>query len=103
EAAGLLAEGKTTIRRFGDDGATLGDDVRVHIRSFAPPPQMYIFGAIDFSAALAPFAAQIGYEVTICDARDRFIRSRRFSSAAQVSVGWPQELLRDVDLGPRDA
>ncbi|MFZ0041759.1 MAG: XdhC/CoxI family protein [Solirubrobacteraceae bacterium] len=103
EARGLLAEGKTTVRRFGADGATLGDDLPVHIRSFAPPPRMYIFGAIDFSAALAPFAAQIGYEVTICDARESFVRSSRFSSAAHVEVGWPQELMRDVQLGPRDA
>jgi xanthine dehydrogenase accessory factor len=103
EAAGLLAEGKTTIRRFGDDGATLGDDVRVHIRSYAPPPQMWIFGAIDFSAALAPFATQIGYRVRICDARDRFARSARFSTVAEVLIGWPQELLRGIALGPRDA
>jgi xanthine dehydrogenase accessory factor len=103
EAQGLLEEGKTTLRRFGSDGATLGDDVRVHIRSYALPPQMWIFGAIDFSAALAPFASQIGYEVTICDARDRFARSRRFSSAASVKIGWPQEVMADVDLGPRDA
>jgi xanthine dehydrogenase accessory factor len=103
EAAGLLQEGKTTIRRFGSDGATLGDDLRVHIRAYAPPPQMWIFGAIDFSAALAPFAAQIGYRVQICDARDRFARSRRFSSVAEVRIGWPQELMRGVALGPRDA
>ena len=103
EAQGLLEEGKTTLRRFGADGATLGDDLRVHIRSYAPPPQMFIFGAIDFSAALAPFASQIGYQVTICDARSRFARASRFSSAARVSVAWPQEVLRDVALGPRDA
>ncbi|HEY2771853.1 MAG TPA: XdhC/CoxI family protein [Solirubrobacteraceae bacterium] len=103
EARGLLEEGKTTVRRFGEDGATLGDELRVHIRSYASPPRMFIIGAIDFSAALAPFASQIGYEVTICDARDRFIRSPRFSSVAKVEVGWPQEVLRDVDLGPRDA
>jgi xanthine dehydrogenase accessory factor len=103
EAQGLLEEGKTTLRRFGADGATLGDDVRVHIRSYAPPPQMWIIGAIDFSAALAPFAAQIGYEVTICDARDRFARSRRFSSAASVKIGWPQEVMAEVELGSRDA
>ncbi|HEX5192806.1 MAG TPA: XdhC/CoxI family protein [Solirubrobacteraceae bacterium] len=103
EAAGLLQEGKTTIRRFGAEGATLGDELRVHIRSYAPPPQMWIFGAIDFSAAMAPFATQIGYRVRICDARDRFARSSRFSSVAEVQVGWPQELLRDVPLGPRDA
>ena len=103
EALGLLEEGKTTLRRFGADGATLGDEVRVHIRAYAPPPQMYVFGAIDFSAALAPFASQIGYQVTICDARDRFARSPRFSSVATVEVGWPQEVMRDVTLGPRDA
>ncbi len=103
EAQGLLEEGKTTLRRFGADGATLGDDVRVHIRSYALPPQMWIIGAIDFSAALAPFASQIGYEVTICDARDRFARSRRFSSVASVKVGWPQDVMAEVELGPRDA
>jgi xanthine dehydrogenase accessory factor len=103
EAQGLLEEGKTTVRRFGADGATLGDDLRVHIRSYAPPPQMFIFGAIDFSAALAPFAAQIGYQVTICDARSRFAQAARFSESATVSVAWPQEALREVELGPRDA
>jgi xanthine dehydrogenase accessory factor len=103
EAQGLLEEGKTTVRRFGSDGATLGDDLRVHIRSFAPPPRMFIIGAIDFSAALAPFAAQIGYEVTISDARDRFARSSRFSAAAKVAIGWPQDMLDGVELGPRDA
>jgi xanthine dehydrogenase accessory factor len=103
EARGLLEEGKTTVRRFGAEGATLGDEIPVHTRSFAPPPRMFIFGAIDFSAALAPFASQIGYEVTICDARDRFVRSSRFSSAAHVTVGWPQEVMRDMELGPRDA
>jgi xanthine dehydrogenase accessory factor len=103
EAQGLLEEGKSTLRRFGADGATLGDDVRVHIRSYALPPQMYIIGAIDFSAALAPFASQIGYQVTICDARDRFARSPRFSSAASVKIGWPQEVMADVELGTRDA
>jgi xanthine dehydrogenase accessory factor len=103
EAQGLLEEGKTTVRRFGADGATLGDDLRVHIRAYAPPPQMFIFGAIDFSAALAPFASQIGYEVTICDARSRFVQASRFSESATVSVAWPQDALHDVQLGPRDA
>ncbi|MGH2870841.1 MAG: XdhC family protein, partial [Solirubrobacteraceae bacterium] len=103
EAQGSLQEGKTTLRRFGADGATLGDDLRVHIRAYAPPPRMVIFGAIDFAAAMAPFASQIGYEVTICDARERFARSARFSASASVRIGWPQELMDGVQLGPRDA
>jgi xanthine dehydrogenase accessory factor len=103
EAAGLMEEGKTTIRRYGADGATLGDELPVHVRAYAPPPQMVIFGAIDFSAALAAFARRIGYRVAICDARDRFARSRRFSADADVRVGWPQEVMEGVELGPRDA
>jgi xanthine dehydrogenase accessory factor len=103
ESAGLLEEGKTTIRRFGGDGAMLGDELRVHIRAYAPPPRMIIFGAIDFSAAMAPFASRIGYDVVICDARDRFAHSRRFSADAEVRIGWPQELMANVELGPRDA
>lgn len=103
EAAGLMEEGKTTIRRYGADGATLGDELPVHVRAYAPPPQMVIFGAIDFSAALAAFASRIGYRVAICDARDRFARSRRFSVDAEVRIGWPQEVMEGVELGPRDA
>jgi len=103
EAAGLMEEGKTTIRRYGLDGATLGDELPVHVRAYAPPPQMVIFGAIDFSAALAAFASRIGYRVVICDARDRFARSRRFSADAEVRIGWPQEVMEGLELGPRDA
>ena len=102
EASGLLAEGKTTLRRFGADGATLGDELPIHIRGYAPPPKMFIVGAIDFSAAIAPIAAQIGYEVTISDARDRFARSQRFSSAADVRIGWPQDTMAGLELGERD-
>jgi xanthine dehydrogenase accessory factor len=103
EAQGLLEEGKTTVRRFGADGATLGDDQRVHIRAYALPPQMIIIGAIDFSAALAPFASAIGYQVTIADARDRFARSPRFAAVADVQIGWPQDVMAGLELGPRDA
>jgi xanthine dehydrogenase accessory factor len=102
ETRGLLEEGRTAMRRFGCEGATLGDELAVHIRAYAPAPRMVIVGAIDFSAAIAPLAAKIGFEVTICDARERFARSRRFSSVADVRIGWPQEVMREFSLGPRD-
>ncbi|HEY3773170.1 MAG TPA: XdhC family protein [Solirubrobacteraceae bacterium] len=102
DARGLLEEGKTTLRHFGEDGATLGDARAVHVRAYARPPQMVIVGAIDFAAAIAPIAAQIGYQVTIIDARERFARSPRFTSVAEVKIGWPQETLRDLEFGPRD-
>lgn len=103
DAAGLLDQGVTTIRRYGADGATIGSALRVHVRSFASPPRMLIFGAIDFSAALAPLARELGYRVTICDPRERFVRAPRFARAAEVVVGWPSAALDGRRLGPRDA
>ncbi|HEX5146879.1 MAG TPA: XdhC/CoxI family protein [Conexibacter sp.] len=102
DAAGLLEQGATRIRRYAPDGAMLGAELRVHVRAFAPPRQLVVFGAIDFSAALAPLAKELGYAVTICDARERFMRSPRFARAAEVVVGWPQEVLGERTLGPRD-
>lgn len=103
DAAAMLAQGRTTIRRYGTDGAVLGGEVAVHIHSSALPPQMLIFGAIDFSAALARLAAEIGYQVSIADPREPFVRSPRFESAAEVVVAWPQDALAGREFGPRDA
>lgn len=102
DAQGLLDQGVTTIRRYGADGATMGADLRVHVRAFAPPPQLVVFGANDFSAALAPLAKELGYAVTIGDARERFAGAPRFRRAAEVVVAWPDDLLARRTLGPRD-
>jgi xanthine dehydrogenase accessory factor len=64
---------------------------------------MVVFGAIDFSSALAPLAKGLGYRVTIADPRRAFLSSRRFSVAAETVVGWPQDVLAGMELGPRDA
>jgi xanthine dehydrogenase accessory factor len=103
DAAGLLDQGVTTIRSYGADGATLGAELRVFVRSFASPPQLLIFGAIDFSAALAPLAKELGYAVTISDPRERFVTAPRFARAATVHVGWPDAALAGRRFGPRDA
>lgn len=102
DARALLDEGVTAMRRYGADGATLGTEVAVHVRAFAPPRAMLVFGATDFAAALAPIAKELGYAVTICDARERFLRSPRFTRAADVEVGWPQDAFAERELGPRD-
>jgi len=40
-----------------------------------------IFGAVDFTAALAKVAKVLGYRVTVCDAREVFATRRRFPMA----------------------
>jgi xanthine dehydrogenase accessory factor len=103
EARGYLDEGLSAVRRYSAAGEVMGDDLRVAIQAFATPPSMVVFGAIDFSAALAPLARQIGYRVTIVDARESFARSPRFSAHAEVVVDWPDRQLAGRELGPRDA
>jgi len=103
DTGGLLEQGISMIRRYSADGATMGDDLRVFVQSFATAPRMVIFGAIDFSAALAPLARELGYSVTICDARKPFLESSRFSRGADVVHDWPGRYLPEQDLGERDA
>jgi xanthine dehydrogenase accessory factor len=103
EARGMVVQGRSTVRAYGEDGASLGSGLRVHVAAFAESPRMVIFGAIDFASALAPLAKGLGYRVTIADPRRAFLASPRFSSAAETVAGWPQDVLADMTLGPRDA
>lgn len=103
EARGFLDEGVSTVRHYGGGGEVMGSELSVYIQAFSTPPEMVLFGAIDFSAELARIAARLGYRVTICDARAPFLASPRFSEAAEVAVEWPDEFLANHPLGPRDA
>jgi xanthine dehydrogenase accessory factor len=103
EARGSIVQGRSTVRAYGEDGASLGSGLRVHVAAFAEAPRMLIFGAIDFASALAPLAKGLGYRVTIADPRQAFLASPRFSAAAETVAGWPQDVLAETELGPRDA
>jgi xanthine dehydrogenase accessory factor len=103
DARGLLAQGLSVVRSYSSSGEMLGADLGVYIQAFASRPTMVIFGAIDFSVAVARLAGELGYQVTICDARAPFIQSPRFARVAEVAVDWPDRYLADRELGPRDA
>jgi xanthine dehydrogenase accessory factor len=111
DALAELEAGRSGIRHYGPEGQTTPEDlldqptVRVFIESHAPPPQMWIFGAVDFTAALARVAKVLGYRVTVCDAREVFATRRRFPMADQVRVSWPGPVFDEhgAELGPRDA
>jgi xanthine dehydrogenase accessory factor len=105
DAQGELAAGLSVTRHYGRHGEARGRDVSVFIESFAPPPKMIIFGAVDFTAALAKVAKILGYRVTVCDARPVFATRARFPMADEVVVAWPDKHLAEVGaaLSPRDA
>jgi xanthine dehydrogenase accessory factor len=93
----------SALRHYGDGGDALGGERTVHLHAFGVPPTLVLVGAIDYSAAVAALAGQVGYRVVIVDAREAFARSNRFSRVASVHVGWPAEAIDARALGPRDA
>ncbi len=105
DALGELAAGITGVRHYGEHGQARERAVAVFVESFAPPPRMVIFGAVDFTAALARVAKVLGYHITVCDAREVFATRKRFPMADEVVVDWPDRHLAVVGptLGPRDA
>lgn len=105
DTLGELAAGTTGVRHYGPQGQANETDVAVFVESFAPPPQLLVFGAVDFTGALARVGKVLGYRVTVCDAREVFATKARFPFADEVVVDWPHRLLERVgdQLGPRDA
>ena len=83
----------TGLRHYGSRGEADAAAVTVFVESFAPPPQMLVFGAVDFTAALTRVARTLGYQVTVCDAREVFATPERFPAAHEVVVDWPTRVV----------
>src|SRR5215218_10053881 len=100
-ARGLLEGGRTETVHLGPRGQRRMEDVAVFIQSFAPPPRMYVFGAIDFASAVAKVGKFMGYRVIVCDARPVFATRERFPTADEVIVAWPDEFLKTAEVDRR--
>jgi xanthine dehydrogenase accessory factor len=105
DAQGELAAGLTAILHYGRHGEVGEKEISVFVESFVTPARMIIFGAVDFTSALAKMAKILGYRVTVCDARSVFATRTRFPMADEVVVAWPDAHLALVGpgLGRRDA
>jgi xanthine dehydrogenase accessory factor len=101
DARGELALGATGQRHYGPRGERREDAVTVFLHSFAPPPRMLVFGAIDYAAAVARIGAFLGYRVTVCDARPVFATPKRFPEGVEVVVEWPHRYLHSTATDER--
>jgi xanthine dehydrogenase accessory factor len=88
--ARLLARGESALVDL--------DGTPVFVHALAPRPALYIFGAIDHAAALARVGKLLGYRVTVCDARARFVTPERFPEADELVVEWPDRFLRNAPV-----
>ena len=84
----LLWAERSETRELGE--ATLFVDV------VAPAPRLVIFGAVDYSAALARLARAAGWRPFVCDPRSQFATPKRFPDAEEVIAAWPAEAFARV-------
>jgi len=105
DTQGLMERGSSSLRHYGPEGQARQKEVSVFIEIHTPAPKLLVFGAIDFSAALAKQGKLLGYEVVVCDARRIFATDARFPMADEVVVDWPDRYISEhaSQLGPRDA
>jgi xanthine dehydrogenase accessory factor len=92
-AGELLARGETGIVETAEG--------QVFVSSFAPRPNMYVFGAVDHAAAVATIGRYLGFRVTVCDARAKFVTRERFPDVDELVVEWPDRFLRSAPVDER--
>jgi xanthine dehydrogenase accessory factor len=99
--AGPEAGAQKLVPPDGRTEASLEGDV--FFLPLLPRPRMYVFGALDHAAAVARVGSLLGYHVTVCDARAKFLTRERFPEADELVVGWPDEFLRSAPIDRRTA
>lgn len=77
-----------------------GEDWFLH--AYNPPLRLVIVGAVHIAQALAPFAAQCGFAVTVVDPRRSFASDERFPGVT-VSTAWPDEAMDEFRPDSRTA
>jgi xanthine dehydrogenase accessory factor len=93
ESGELLSRGETAVVET--------DDGELFVNSFAPRPNMYVFGAVDHAAAVAELGRFLGYRVTVCDARAKFVTRERFPDVDELVVEWPDRFLAQAPVDER--
>ena len=98
ELTARIALGETALTAIDCDGDVLETFFEVSV----PAPRMVIFGAMEFSAALANAARMLGYRTTVVDPRPLFATSVRFPDC-EVVVSWPTVWLAEQSFDQRDS
>lgn len=93
DAEALMEHEQNRTLRYGD--------TEVFIETVAPRPHLVIFGAVHTAQPLSTFGSQLGFHVTVSDARGAFTTRERFPDADRVLVGWPDELRGEIELDRR--
>ena len=104
DPAGPAALNAAAERALAADrsGTTTIDGAEWFLQAHNPPVRLIIIGAVHIAQALAPFASQVGFAVTVVDPRRAFATDERFPEIAMMSE-WPDEALEALKPDSRTA
>ena len=72
---------------------------RVFLEAFPPLPSLFIVGATHTAISLCRMAQEVGFQVSVVDARSALATRERFPDADQLIRAWPDEALDKSSLG----
>jgi len=93
-AAASLRARRTEEQRL----PTTAGEARVFIESYPPAPSLVVIGAAHIAIPLTKFAQDLGFDVTLIDAREWFLTEERFPHVARRILAWPDKGLAQVTL-----
>jgi xanthine dehydrogenase accessory factor len=72
------------------------EGVRVFADIYAPPPRLFVYGAVDTAESLCAAARLLGWHTIVADARAAFATRERIPGADELIVAWPDEALAKI-------
>ena len=90
-----------SVRRAYDAplaGGAPGELIDVFIEVYAPSPHLILFGGDHIAIPLTHYAKELGFRVTIVDARSRFANRERFPDADEIIVAWPDKAFAQLHV-----
>jgi len=94
EARGLLGAGGTRVVTL----PWAGGEASVFVEGFTPPPRLFIVGATHVAVSLCRMAKDLGFRVSVIDARGPFATAERFPDADELCAEWPDRVLAERPL-----
>ena len=97
----IAGEGDQLMQTAGTKVVTLpwrGEQAQVFLEAFRPSPSLLIVGATHAAISLCRLAAEVGFQVTVIDARSALATPERFPDAERIIHAWPEEALAQVSL-----
>jgi xanthine dehydrogenase accessory factor len=87
-------------RIAADQSGVMADGL--FVRVYNPPARMVIVGAVYIAQALVPMAVLAGFDVTVIDPREAFMRSSQADNIEAI-IAWPDEGMQRVNPDARTA